>query len=409
MVRKEMQFVGLEKLADLDAFHDLIHARAESKFDNKLCEYERLLEENDEVDVDYKNFLLYILTKAERVESHKKRRERDDDVCDHDSDCFAKENDPQYELFLKSLTEHETSYVLEDEKNGLPVVIKYEGDAGSDKECDPEPRRKLRSAMKQRVGPSNQMPGVENQCKHDSQSTSTKETKNLTWRKSRNRGNSEKVENVKFSTNEMVPDSDYLNFIQTLKVVEDHYVYVYGDHTVAYELNDGENNQVKEEHEDECSSDLEILDSTSFYKEGNLNPSMVASFLKNMNKDSILNLGGPTMQSEFRHQVITVLRKSYDEEEYDKLWLVIERRKPEERHVELRHGRERSCFTNKDGKSYLDHYPDFTRQLLQFQDDKPKCLNLLRGFFFWLRNFMQNGSFRPWQDAECLAINPESC
>ncbi|KAI3465805.1 hypothetical protein Pfo_022468 [Paulownia fortunei] len=305
MVRKDMEFVGLEKLVDLDACHDLIHARGESiNFDNKLYEYETLLEENNEVDVDYKNFLLYILTKEERVKSLTKRREKDDVVYEHNNDCYAEEkNGRQYELFLKKLTAHEKSYVLEDEKNGLHMIIKYEGDASSGKECDPEPRRKLRSAMKQKNGPSNQMSGVENQK--------------------------------------------------------------YGGHGVVYELNDGENNCEREEHNDACSFDVEILDNTSFYKEGNLNTSMAAStdVLRDMNKDSILNLGGPSMQFEFRHQVITVLRKPYDKEKYDKLLLDIGLRKPEECHMELCHGKDRSCLTNKVGKSYLDHHPGLLKIL----------------------------------------------
>lgn len=76
-----------------------------------------------------------------------------------------------------------------------------------------------------------------------------------------------------------------------------------------------------------------------------------------MNKGSSLNLRDTTRQSEFRHKLITVLRKPYDEEEYDKLWKDIELRKPEERHIELRSGRERSYFTQKEGKSYLDRNP----------------------------------------------------
>lgn len=276
MVRKEMQLVGLPELVDLDAYHELIHDSAEAlEFNNKLCEYERLLEENNEMDADYKNFLLYILTKGKKVESHKKRREKDEE---HDNNCYhEEENDPQYELFLKSLKEHEKSYILEDVKNGLAVVIKYEEDSSSDKECEPEPRRKLRSAMKQKNGPSNQMPGIENQCMHDSHSTPTKEIEKLTWRQSRNKSKSEKKENVKLSTNKIVPDSDYFTFIQTLKVVDDHYVYEYEGHTVVYELKVGENNQQKEEHDDGSYSDVEILDSTTFYKEGDLNFSTVDS------------------------------------------------------------------------------------------------------------------------------------
>ncbi|KAK4433723.1 hypothetical protein Salat_0535000 [Sesamum alatum] len=383
MVQKEINYVGFEKLVNLDAYHDPIHAPAE-RSDSGLGEFKRRLEENDNVDADYTNALLYILNKEERVNLHKKQRE-EDDVLENNVDYSSEEeeNDPQYELFLKCLKEDGKSYALEVRKSCLPVVIKYEGDTSSDEECDPEPRRKLRSAMKQNNGPSSQH-GVQNRYKDDSPSTSTEEVKNLNRRKSRKKAESEKVESVKPSTNDIVPDPDYLIFHQNSKAVDDHYVYTYGGHTIVFEKTYGENNREQEKHDGEPSSDVEIL-------------------------DSIYTLSSPTMASEFRHQVITVLRKPYDEEEHDKLWLDIGLRKPEERHLDLRHGRERSYGKRKDGKSYLDHHPDLEMQLLQFQDDKPKCLNLLRGFFFWLQNFLQNGSFKPWQDAECLAINPESC
>ncbi|KAK6115603.1 hypothetical protein DH2020_007872 [Rehmannia glutinosa] len=445
MVRKHMEFVGLEKLVEFDTYHDLIHARAEnteSEFDNNLCEFQTLLYEDDHVDDDYKIFLSHILTKESRTKSRKKHREKDDDdVCELDSDCYTEaENDPQYELFLKSLRAHEKSYVIKDERNGLPWVFKYEGDEYSDKEgdveykrklrsatkqnngiskyegdecsdkeCDTEYKRKLRSATKQNNGNSNRVPSVEDQSKHDSQSTSSKETKNLTRRKLRNRAKSEKVQNVKFSTDAIVQDPDYLTFLKIVKVVEDQYVYAYGADTVVYELNDGERNHEREEHDDDWSADVEILEST-FYKEGNLNPSMAAAtdVLQNRNKDSVMDLSRPAVQSEFRQQLIDVLRKPYDKGEYARLLHDIKFRKPEERHIELRHGRDRSCKTNKYGKSYLDHHPDLRRQLLRLQDDKPKRLNLLRGFFFWLKKSSQDGSFHPWQDEECLAIKPES-
>ncbi|KAK4387338.1 hypothetical protein Sango_2340400 [Sesamum angolense] len=321
MVQKEINYVGFEKLVDFDAYQDLIHARAES-------------------------------SESGRVNRQKKRSEKDDDLENNIDYSSEEENDPQYELFLKSLKEDEKSYALEVKKSCLAVVIKYEGDTSSDEECDPEPRRKLRSATKQKNGPSRQ-PRVQNPCKDDSPSTSTKEAKNLNRRKSRIKAESEKVENVTGSNDNIVPDPDYLIFHQTAKVVDDHYVYTYGGHTIVYEQTYGENNQEQEGHADESSSDVEILDSN-------------------------LRLCSPTMASEFRHQVIAVLRKPYDEEECDKLWLEIELRKPEERHLDLRHGRERAYEKRKDGKSYLDHHPDLEMRLLQFQDDKPKCLNLTR-------------------------------
>ncbi|KAL8030844.1 hypothetical protein ABFX02_14G312800 [Erythranthe guttata] len=473
MVRKKTRLAGSDKPVNSDVYNDIKSHMARSReCCNEMLEYRRRVEEDDNSNVDYKNFLLRILPKEGPIESRKKRREKYDDVFqDDDIDCSSEEDiDPQIKLFFTCLKEHEKSYVLECND----VVIKYEGDDSSSfEECEPYPRRKLRSATKQKVGPTD----VDNQLKDDSIKNlncgksrrkeeakietvenvkfstkrkvgptdvdnqlvddsiknlncgklrrkeaksetvenvkfSTKQKvgptdvgnqfmddsiKNLNCGKSRRKeeARSETVENVKFSTNGIVPDPHYIDFFNNLKVVNDHCAYTRGRHTVVYEWNDGKkkNSSKKEEQDEECSSDVEIIDCTLFDKE--------------VNKDS--NLGDPSTRCEFRKQVIDVLRKPYDREEYTELLMDIRQRKQEGRHRELRHGREGPCSVNKDGKSYLDHHPDLREVFLRFVDDKPKCLNLFRGFFFWLQNFLQHEAFKPWLDEECLAIRPGSC
>ncbi|KAG8389774.1 hypothetical protein BUALT_Bualt01G0013500 [Buddleja alternifolia] len=376
MVQRDVEFVGVDKLVDLDANSDLIRDKAGSKyFVDKSRIFEMAL-----VDKDYGNLLVSNLTEEERSEPQNKRRQEDDVSED--------ENDPGCERFFKSLRAYGNSYVFEkDEKDGISSLIKYEREESSDEDCDPEPRRKLRSAMKQKVGVLDERENEKNE--------------NVSQMKSRNKAKDEKVENVKCSSSGVVPDADYFFHLQNIKIVDEHRVYTYGGHRVVYEKIDGENDQEKEDNEDGSSSDVEIVGSTS-NEERKPNPSV-------MNKESFVNPVSPTMGLEFRQQVIAVLRKPYDEQEYDKLWFDFELRTPERKHKELRNQRDRSCPTNRDGKSYLDHYPDLGRKLRLCEDDKPKCLNLLRGLFFWLRNSVQSGSFLPWQDDECLSIKPESC
>ncbi|PIN14115.1 hypothetical protein CDL12_13233 [Handroanthus impetiginosus] len=388
----------MEKFSDFDAYRDIKLLRESTDFD--VREKKKLLDENVNIDESVKKLLSNLLDMEERVDSHQKQKEKDDDR-EHDNDPSDDGNDQEPREKRRErendLCEHCSDFYNDDNDDD-----EDENDPHSDDECNQEPRRKLRSAMKQNNAPSShQMPGVDNQAKIDSLSTSIKETINLTQRKSMN-NNSEKAQNVKCSTNEMVPDPDYLIFTQALEVVGDHYVFTYEGYRVVYEMNGGESSQERKENHDESSSDVEIIDRTSFCKKGNVNPSL-------MNGDSILNCSSRTMQSEFRHQVITLLRKPFNKDEYDKLWSEVKLRKLENRHMDLRNGRERSCSTQKIGKSYLDYYPDLRRRLRHFQDDKPKRLNILRGFFFWLQNLLQNGSFRPWEDAECLAVNPGSC
>lgn len=80
----------------------------------------------------------------------------------------------------------------------------------------------------------------------------------------------------------------------------------------------------------------------------------------------------PGMQSRFRKMLVHVLRKPYDREEYKKLRQAIRIRKPVDRHLELRHGRERAYPKNEVGKSYLDHYPG------KLKDPADLCLVLQR-------------------------------
>ncbi|KAL6527528.1 hypothetical protein OROGR_016618 [Orobanche gracilis] len=350
-----------------------------------------MLEEGESMDDDCKKSMLCILNKKSSAKPHRKHREKDDNAHRPDSDCFKDEevnvNDHHYGLFLKSLRAHEKSYVIRDEANGVPSAVKYEGGGGcssSDEECDNVYKRKSRSAKKRNNRPHEK-------CKHDSESTSSsKEAMNLSRMKLRKRASkSKKVVNVKILSDESVTEIDYSTFMKEYRVVEDHAVYEYGPCKVVYEPSDGEGNHERED-DDDWVDDVKILDGTLFGKEGKSSPSMAVA------NDILRNV-----------QLMAILRKPYDKE-YEKLWFDIEFRKPEERHIELRHARERSTSTNKCGKSYLDYYPDLRRQLSPLHDDWPKCLNLLRGFFFWLTKASHNGSFQPWRDAECLAINPES-
>ncbi|XP_073019681.1 uncharacterized protein [Primulina eburnea] len=390
MVRKQEKFVAMENLVDHDMHHDVVLAReGGALFGNELFEFKRLMEESHEVDTDYSYFLLSILTLDEKLGPVKKQKEKSNHVIGNENDCYIEEeNDPQYELFLENLKEHEKSYIFQFGRAGSPGVIKYEREISLDEECDSEPERRLRSDIKQDYGLPSQMPRIENQHNHLMRSTSVEMNKNFTPRKSKKEVKNQKVETEKHSTSEMVPDLDYLNFLQSSKVIDDYFVCTFGGGTVVFEKNDMENNQ--ENSDDEHSSDVEVLDVAAFDKVRKSKPSVNAS-----------------IKSRFREELVTVLRKPYDKEEHKKLLQDITIRKPEDRHMDLRGGRERSCSTAKVGKSYMDGCPSLRKQLLKFQDDEPKCLNLIRGFFFWLQKFLQEGSFEPWMDAECLDISPE--
>lgn len=279
MVRKQEKFVALENLVDHDMYHDVVLARAEgARFVNELFEIKRLMEESHEVETDYTYFLLSILTLVEKFGPVNKQKETRNHVVGNDNDCYIEEeNDPRYEMFLKNLKEHGKSYVFQFERAGSPGIIKYESDISLDEDCYSEPTRRLRSDIKQDYGLPSQMPRIENQHKHLMRSTSFEMNKKFTPRKSKKEVKNQMVEAEKHSTSEMVPDLDYRTFLQSSKFVDGYFVCIFGGGTVVFEKNDMENNQEKENSDDEHSSDVEVLDLATFYKEGKSKPSVNAS------------------------------------------------------------------------------------------------------------------------------------
>ncbi|KAG8499375.1 hypothetical protein CXB51_005982 [Gossypium anomalum] len=124
--------------------------------------------------------------------------------------------------------------------------------------------------------------------------------------------------------------------------------------------------------------------------------------------------------SQFREQLMDLLKTPYNREEFQNLWRDVTQRKPVQGVKDLRHGRMKSYSTKTVGKSYLDWYKDLRTTVDEFRPDTRKVLCLLRGFFFWLkfpkqlimyevkllRVFCQNtaheGAFKPWTDRSYL-------
>ncbi|CAA0840804.1 Unknown protein [Striga hermonthica] len=326
--------------------------------DSESIEYEKkLLEVNDSADNDYKILLSGLLTVISRAKSIENQTESDkfDDGSGDDAREEEKK-DPELETFFKCLMANGNYCMVKSQRSSSPFFIKYEHDESSDEERDLDYKRKLRSAKKK----NKQTP---NKCGQDFPKPDSSERQLRI----------ERVENLR-KLRKVKKEPDYGAFMQACHLVDGHMVYDFRPHSVVYE------------NVEDWADEVEILDSATF-NEGN---------------SSVNN------SSEFRRQLMDVLKKPYDEKEYEKLWFDVELSKPEERHRELRHGRERSSATDKSGKSYLDYHSGLRRQLSKFPDDKPKLLNLLRGFFFWLEKSSQDNAFQPWNDAECLATRPDS-
>ncbi|CAI9768177.1 unnamed protein product [Fraxinus pennsylvanica] len=178
----------------------------------------------------------------------------------------------------------------------------------------------------------------------------------------------------KYDCNHEVNDPHYELFLQNLEI-----------HKMSYVLKHKKNNS--------CISIRYEGYSDLYEKDGNE---------LGLEKGSIIN---SETHPDFRKELMCILRKPFDREEYNKLQNAVKIRKAAVRHRELRKGRDKECSTNKPGKSYLDLYPDFRKKLLKFHDDQPRCLNLLRGFFFWLQCLTREGAFKPWNDPKFLAVD----
>ncbi|KAG8382244.1 hypothetical protein BUALT_Bualt05G0056700 [Buddleja alternifolia] len=122
----------------------------------------------------------------------------------------------------------------------------------------------------------------------------------------------------------------------------------------------------EKEGDDESVSEVQILDSAAFQTTGVLS-SFVPSKRFDKSDDDSKDLGGPSATDEFRKHILKVLKMPYNKEEHDRLREAVQ-------------------------GSYLNHYPDLGKKLEKHLYNRRKCLAILRGFFFWLQNVVQEGA-----------------
>ncbi|KAK7353730.1 hypothetical protein VNO80_19181 [Phaseolus coccineus] len=108
----------------------------------------------------------------------------------------------------------------------------------------------------------------------------------------------------------------------------------------------------------------------------------------------------------FKEKLMEELKAPFCEEEYKRLLHNITVRKPVQHHRDLR-GRIKIYDENYLGKSYLDFNCDLAEKINTAHGDHPRVLNLLRGFFYWLKNLAHDGAFMPWRDPSCLDVLPQ--
>ncbi|KAJ4967556.1 hypothetical protein NE237_019405 [Protea cynaroides] len=159
------------------------------------------------------------------------------------------------------------------------------------------------------------------------------------------------------------------------------------------------------EYDEDVERDVQYCSRQKFQRSPSPNPLNLS-----MDEDEcscIEVLEGDCNFSQYRERLMVLLRMPYSEQDYRDLKYLAQTKKPMEKDRELR-GRWASYPTDKSRLSYCDHYHDFKQVFESAPHHRSIRFNLLRGFFYYLKNLSHEGLFKPWRDSECLKIKPGS-
>ncbi|KAI7730284.1 hypothetical protein M8C21_003026, partial [Ambrosia artemisiifolia] len=121
------------------------------------------------------------------------------------------------------------------------------------------------------------------------------------------------------------------------------------------------------------------------------------------NKQLVLAEKEPSLKEKLMY----ILKHPYNEEEYKELSEYIEQEKPVCQLKPLRNGRTRAFAEAGRNISLLNYGPQiFQEKLKAAKKDRPRALNLLRMFRFWLEHIPSKDAFQPWKDDNFLKVQP---
>ncbi|CAH1454251.1 unnamed protein product [Lactuca virosa] len=113
-------------------------------------------------------------------------------------------------------------------------------------------------------------------------------------------------------------------------------------------------------------------------------------------------------EPSLKEKLMRILKKPYNQKEYEELSEYIEEKKPICRLLPLRDRAISSALVGVT-KSVLDDGPStFRRKLKAVKNDRPRALNLLRMFRFWLEHLPNEKIFKPWLCQEFMEVLPSS-
>ncbi|KAM6567448.1 hypothetical protein CsatA_026576 [Cannabis sativa] len=181
-------------------------------------------------------------------------------------------------------------------------------------------------------------------------------------------------------------------------ICEDYHAYLdflekEGEETM-FDVN-GSTKRLEEDEDEDEDDDLQILTTDK-------NPCVVIDVdNSSLAKDGIRSQS----QSRFRKELLDILKSPYDQQQHTELQAEVSCNRPKSKNINLR-GKTKSCpLEDSFGKSYLEIHKDFAEQMKLAKDDDLKSLNLLRGFFHWLKN-VADDIVAPWKDPSLLKVLP---
>lgn len=255
--------------------------------------------------------------------------------------------DPMYRTFLEHLRVHGKSYVFEmkNKENGLSTVVHYEAED------------------------------------EDIQNNSSGIPNNMADKTGlQNKG-------VFLESEPTLMEDSYRTFLNGLKLTGETMVFEFGSASIVYEHMDAsaysDTSTAEEANIDNV--DHEDIDDITAHGKGHDYCSMELEECSEI--------------TDFKSKLMIIQSKPYNQKEFDYLYDKAAERKLLEKQKHLRNY-SKFYSTDEEGQSYFDYYPDLAKKF--HAADRDMKLNLLRGFFFWLKNLCNEGSFMPWTSCDSV-------
>lgn len=96
-----------------------------------------------------------------------------------------------------------------------------------------------------------------------------------------------------------------------------------------------------------------------------------------MEGDDLQCLGSRSHHSQFRENLMNILKRPYDQDEFDDLLQEVNVQKKMEVDRDLRDGRTRTVSADKFSKSYLDHHSGTLDKFTNIENEASKFINLI--------------------------------